>query len=235
MPGLAESHPVSVPPPAISAISTILQQDEQTSHDDPSFAHWADCETESPGLDLDPRLSFYSPQNQPTNPAYHHNEVHLRHDTFPVLAREAHSDPEVISPVVVSDKDAFAARGLLALISSEDVIPTLGARSGIGFHHDRTASDSMPLTRVDDALYSDVAITQQVSTQRITELLRHYRYEVAPWVGSFFHRLTILIFDILTNTDETARPMRHVPIIRHCGISICRGLRACSPCPSLIV
>lgn len=200
VPGLAESRPVSVPPPTTSAITTTLQQDEHTSHGDPSFAHWADCETESPGLDLDPRLSFYSPQDQPTNPPYHHYDDHLRHDTFPILAREGHSDPEVISPVLVSDKDAFAARGLLALISSEDVTPALGARSDIGFHHDRRASDSTPLTRIDDNPYANVTITQPAATERTTELLRHYRYEVAPWVGSSFHRLSVLLFDILTNT-----------------------------------
>jgi hypothetical protein len=196
------SRPVSVPPPAIGAITTILQQGEPVSHDDPSFAHWADCEIDNPGLDLDPRLSFYSPQDQPTNPAYHHHEDHLRQDTFPVLAREGRSDPEVISPVVVSDKDAFAARGLLALISSEDVTPALGSRPGIGFHHDRTASDYTPLTRIDDNRYANATNTQPAATQRTTELLRHYRYEVAPWVGSSFHHLSILLFDIFTNVKQ---------------------------------
>jgi hypothetical protein len=192
-PGLAVSRPVSVPPPATGTITTILQQDEQISHGSPSFPHWADCETESPNLDLDPRLSFYSPQDQPTNTFYCHDEDHLRHDTFPVLAGGVHSDPEAISPVVVNDKDAFAARGLLALISSEDVTPTLGARSGIGPHHGRTASDATPLTRFDDATYADVTITQLVATQGTTELLRHYRYEVAPWVSFSFPPLSIFL------------------------------------------
>jgi hypothetical protein len=97
---------------------------------------------------------------------------------------EVHSEPELISPsAVVSAKDAFAARGLLALISSEDVTPTLGARPDIGPHHSRSLSDATQLTRFGDVPYADATITQPAVTQRTTELLRHYRYEVAPWVG----------------------------------------------------
>lgn len=161
----------------------MLQQDEQISHQDSEFAHWAHYESESPVLHPNQRLSFYSPQNQPSNPSYHHHEDHLRHDTLPLLSGGLRSDPEVISPIVVSDKDAFAARGLLALISSEDVTPTLGARPGIGFHG-RMTSGSTPLTRIDENSYTDVTTTRPAASKRTTALLRHYRYEVAPWVHS---------------------------------------------------
>lgn len=174
----------------------MLQQDEQISHEDSEFAHWAHYESESPVLNLNQRLSFYSPQNQPSNPSYHHHEDHLRHDTLPLLSGGLRSNPEVISPIVVSDKDAFAARGLLALISSEDVTPTLDARPRIGFHG-RTTSDSTPLTRIDENSYTDVTTTRSAASKRTTALLRHYRYEVAPWVHSFIPTFPYLVLMFL--------------------------------------
>ncbi|RAO67426.1 uncharacterized protein BHQ10_003438 [Talaromyces amestolkiae] len=128
VPEFAESRPISVPPPAIGAITTVLQQDEQTPHEDSSFPHWAHCESESPGLDLDPRLSFYSPQDQPSNPSYHHHEDHLRHDTLPVLSRGLHPEPEVISPVVLDLCDMYQSFGIAAFqyaIDSEQIFRAL--------------------------------------------------------------------------------------------------------------
>ncbi|QGA18804.1 hypothetical protein EYB26_006489 [Talaromyces marneffei] len=211
VPGLVESRSEPIPHSAVGAVgavTTILQHNEHISHDDPSFAHWADCEAESPSLDLNPRLSFYSPQDQSTNLSYHRHDDHLQDDTFPVPAGRLHSEAEAISPVIVSDKDEFAARGLLALISREDVAPVLGERLGIDPHRGRTASDATPLTSFDNASY-DIAITRPATTQKTTELLRHYRYEVAPWLDlcDMYQSFGIAAFQYAIDSERILRAL----------------------------